>query len=60
MLSVKNNGNSHMSTISEGVEIEGKIHFSGPVKIDGSVIGDIISEETMKSAAQKAVELSGK
>ena len=56
MLSVKNNGNSHMSTISEGVEIEGKIHFSGPVKIDGSVIGDIISEETLTIGKAGIVE----
>ena len=41
------NSNNHISTISEGVTIEGKIHFSGPVKIDGTVIGDIVSDETL-------------
>ncbi len=41
------NSNKHASTISEGVVIEGKIHFSGPVKIDGTVIGEIISEEKL-------------
>jgi len=47
MLSGKNNGSSHTSTISEGVQIEGKIHFSGPVLIEGKVLGDIISQETL-------------
>jgi cytoskeletal protein CcmA (bactofilin family) len=47
MLSVTNNGKNHKSTISEGVEIEGTIQFSGPVVIDGSVKGDIVSEETL-------------
>jgi cytoskeletal protein CcmA (bactofilin family) len=56
MLSGINNGNNHASTISEGVEIEGKIHFSGPVKIDGSVIGDIISEETLTIGKEGNVE----
>ena len=56
MLSINNNGNNHVSTISEGVEIEGKIHFSGPVRIDGSVIGDIISEETLTIGRSGNVE----
>ena len=47
MLSFNNNGNKHSSLISEGVTIEGKIRFSGPVQIDGTAIGDIISEETL-------------
>jgi cytoskeletal protein CcmA (bactofilin family) len=47
MLSFNNSGNNHSSLISEGVSIEGKIRFSGPVQIDGTAIGDIISEETL-------------
>jgi cytoskeletal protein CcmA (bactofilin family) len=46
MLSFSNNSNNHSSLISEGVRIEGKIRFTGPVQIDGTAIGDIISEET--------------
>jgi cytoskeletal protein CcmA (bactofilin family) len=46
MLSFNNNGNNHSSLISEGVRIEGKIRFTGPVQIDGIAIGDIVSEET--------------
>jgi cytoskeletal protein CcmA (bactofilin family) len=46
MLPFNNNDNNHSSLISEGVRIEGKIRFSGPVQIDGTAIGDIVSEET--------------
>ena len=47
MLSINNNGKNHSSIISEGVRIKGKIHFSGPVKIDGTAVGNIVSEETL-------------
>ena len=47
MPSLNNNGKNHPSIISEGVTIEGKIRFSGPVQIDGMAIGDIVSEETL-------------
>jgi cytoskeletal protein CcmA (bactofilin family) len=47
MLSFTNNDNKHSSVISEGVKIEGKIRFSGPVQINGTAIGDIVSEETL-------------
>ena len=47
MLSLGNNVKNHASIISEGVRIEGKIRFTGPVQIDGMAIGDIVSEETL-------------
>ena len=47
MLSINNNGRNRASVISEGVRIEGKIHFSGPVQIDGMAVGNIVSEETL-------------
>ena len=56
MLSLNNNGGNHISTISEGVKIEGKIHFSGPVKIDGKVVGNIISEDTLTIGRSGNVE----
>ena len=45
MLSGNSNGCNHKSIISEGVEIEGDIHFTGPVAIYGKVLGSIVSEE---------------
>ena len=47
MLSFNNNGKNHSSIISEGVRIEGKIRFTGPVQIDGMAMGDIVSEDTL-------------
>ena len=47
MLSINNNGRNRASVISEGVRIEGKIRFPGPVQIDGMALGDIVSEETL-------------
>ena len=47
MLFGENNGNNSVSTISEGVKIEGKIHFPGSAKVDGIVVGDIISENIL-------------
>jgi cytoskeletal protein CcmA (bactofilin family) len=47
MLSIQNNGRNISSVISEGVRIEGKIRFPGPVQIDGMALGNIVSEETL-------------
>jgi cytoskeletal protein CcmA (bactofilin family) len=33
--------NKNITIISEGVKIEGKLNFPGPVEINGEVIGDI-------------------
>ena len=56
MLSVKNNGNNSISIISEGVKITGEIHFPGSAKVDGIVVGDIISENTLTIGKEGSVE----
>ena len=56
MLSRKNNGSNSLSIISEGVKIEGKIHFLDSVKINGAVIGDIISENILTIGKEGKVE----
>ena len=56
MLSRKNNGSNSLSIISEGVKIEGKIHFLDSVKINGTVIGDIISENILTIGKEGKVE----
>ena len=56
MLFGENNGNNSVSIISEGVKIEGKIHFPGSAKIDGIVIGDIISENILTIGKEGKVE----
>ncbi len=56
MLFGENNGNNSVSTISEGVKIEGKIHFPGSAKVDGIVVGDIISENILTIGREGKVE----
>ena len=56
MLAVKNNGNNSISIISEGVKINGEIHFPGSAKVDGIVVGDIISENTLTIGKEGSVE----
>jgi cytoskeletal protein CcmA (bactofilin family) len=56
MFSVKSDGNSSSSIISEGVKIEGNIHFPYPVEIDGIVIGDIISDDVLIIGREGKVE----
>ncbi len=56
MLSRKNNGNNSISIISEGVKINGEIHFTGSAKVDGIVVGDIISENTLTIGKEGSVK----
>ena len=56
MFSIKSNGNNSSSIISEGVKIEGDIHFPYPVEIDGTVIGDIVSDDILIIGKQGNVE----
>ena len=56
MFSVKSNGNNSSSIISEGVKIEGNVHFPYPVEIDGIVIGDIISDDILIIGKEGKVE----
>jgi len=56
MLFGENNGNNSVSIISEGVKIEGKVHFPGSAKVDGIVIGDIISENILTIGKEGKVE----
>jgi cytoskeletal protein CcmA (bactofilin family) len=56
MFSVKSNGNDSSSIISEGVKIEGDVHFPYPVEIDGIVIGDIISDDVLIIGEEGKVE----
>lgn len=56
MFSVKTNGNNSSSVISEGVKIEGNIHFPYPVEIDGIVVGDIISDDVLIIGREGKVE----
>jgi cytoskeletal protein CcmA (bactofilin family) len=56
MFSVKSNGNNSSSIISEGVKIEGNVHFPYPVEIDGIVIGDIISDDVLIIGREGKVE----
>lgn len=53
---VKSNGNNSSSIISEGVKIEGNIHFPYPVEIDGIVIGDITSDDVLIIGKEGKVE----
>lgn len=56
MFSIKSNGNNSSSIISEGVKIEGNIHFPYSVEIDGIVIGDIISDDVLIIGKEGRVE----
>jgi len=56
MFSVKSNGNNSPSIISEGVKIEGNVHFPYQVEIDGIVIGDIISDDVLIIGKEGKVE----
>jgi cytoskeletal protein CcmA (bactofilin family) len=56
MFSVKSNGNNSSSVISEGVKIEGNVHFPYPVEIDGIVVGDIISDDVLIIGREGKVE----
>ena len=47
MFSTNNNGKNHSSIIAEGASIEGRVHFTGPVQIDGTAMGNIVSEDTL-------------
>ena len=58
MYPVKNNGNNPSSIISQGVKIEGNIHFPYSVEIDGIVIGDIISDDLLTIGREGKVESS--
>ena len=53
---IKSNGNNSSSIISEGVKIEGNIHFPYPVEIDGIVIGDITSDDVLIIGKEGKVE----
>ena len=56
MLFGKNNGNNSTSIISGGVKMEGKIYFPGSARVDGIVVGDIISENTLTIGKEGEVE----
>jgi len=55
---VKNIENDPASIISQGVKIEGNIHFPYSVKIDGTVVGDIISDDLLTIGTEGKVESS--
>jgi cytoskeletal protein CcmA (bactofilin family) len=52
----KNNGANSLTVIGEGVKIEGKISFPGSVRINGTVIGDIISKDVLIIGKEGKVE----
>ena len=47
MLSKSSILNKPLTIISEDVEIEGKLNFKGPVKINGTIAGDIVSDNVI-------------
>lgn len=52
----KNNGANSLTVIAEGVKIEGKISFLGSARINGTIVGDIISKEALVIGKEGKVE----
>lgn len=56
MFRVKTYGNNNSTVIAEGVKIEGKLFSRGPTRINGSVMGDIKSENVLTIGKNGKVE----
>ena len=52
----KNNGVNSLTVIGEEVKIEGKISFPGSVRINGTIVGDIISKDVLVIGKEGKVE----
>ena len=53
-------GSNMLTIIAENVKIEGKIYSKGPTRIDGSVSGEIISENELMIGKEGKVEANVK
>ena len=52
----KSNGVNSLTVIGEEVKIEGKISFTGSVRINGTIVGDIISKDVLVIEKEGKVE----
>ena len=53
-------GGKTITIIAEGVKIEGKLHSPGSTRIDGTVVGEIISEKELIIGKEGEVEANAK
>jgi cytoskeletal protein CcmA (bactofilin family) len=58
MFNSKNGGPTGGTVIAEGVKLQGEFHGSGPMAIDGNVIGAISTDDLIEVGAKAQIEAS--